>query len=70
MILIVVQVVFERDVRRRYWSHVHRDDGVVLLLPGYDRKWRVPHDLAHLTTERALGLTDGVFGSLAAVRSS
>ncbi|MEU4692869.1 hypothetical protein [Actinoplanes sp. NPDC023714] len=45
---------------------VHRGDGVVLQLPGYDRKHRVPHDLAHFATERALGLTAGVFGAIAA----
>jgi hypothetical protein len=44
---------------------LHRRDGVVVELPGYDRKYRVPHDLAHLVTERELGLTDGVFGSIA-----
>ncbi|WP_433825231.1 hypothetical protein ACQP2E_24230 [Actinoplanes sp. CA-015351] len=45
---------------------VHRGDGVVLQLPGYDRKHRVPHDLAHFATERTLGLSDGVFGAIAA----
>jgi hypothetical protein len=44
---------------------IRRDDGVVLELPGYDRKYRVPHDLAHAATERALGLPRGVFGSIA-----
>jgi hypothetical protein len=33
---------------------IRRDDGVVLELPGYDRKYRVPHDLAHAATEHAL----------------
>lgn len=47
-----------------YWSHVHRPDGTVVLLIAYDRKYRVPHDLAHLVTERELGITDGVFGSI------
>jgi hypothetical protein len=61
-----MRVVFERHEPRRYRSLVYRDDGVVLLLPGYDRKWRVPHDLAHFAVERELGLTDGVFGSIAA----
>jgi hypothetical protein len=61
-----VQVIVQHDARNRYWSEIHRDDGVVLLLPGFDRKWRVPHDLAHLATERALRITDGVFGSIAA----
>ncbi|MEU8244199.1 hypothetical protein AB0C07_38595 [Actinoplanes missouriensis] len=45
---------------------VHRGDGVVLQLPGYDRKYRVPHDLAHFATERALGMSAGVFGAIAA----
>lgn len=31
----------------------------------YDRKWRIPHDLAHAVTERELGLGSGVFGCLA-----
>ncbi|MFL6124736.1 hypothetical protein [Actinophytocola sp.] len=61
-----MRVVFERCEPRGYQSYVHRDDGVVLLLPAYDRKWRVPHDLAHLATERELRMTDGVFGSIAA----
>lgn len=51
---------------RGYRSEIHRDDGAVLCLPGYDRKWRIPHDLAHLVAERELGLDDGVFGSIAA----
>ncbi|TDV47055.1 hypothetical protein [Actinophytocola oryzae] len=61
-----MRVVFERYEPRRYRSLVYRDDGVVLVLPGYDRKWRVPHDLAHFATERELRLTDGVWGSIAA----
>jgi hypothetical protein len=44
---------------------IRRADGVVLELPGFDRKYRVPHDLAHAVTERALGLSRGVFGSIA-----
>ena len=44
---------------------IRRADGVVLELPGFDRKYRVPHDLAHAATERALGLSRGVFGSIA-----
>jgi hypothetical protein len=59
-------VLFERDESRRYRAHVYRRDGVVLLLPGYDRKWRVPHDLAHFAVERALRMTSGVFGTIAA----
>jgi hypothetical protein len=62
-----MRVLIQKDGRRGgYWSEIHRGDGVVLALPGYDRKWRVPHDLAHLVAERQLRLTDGVFGSIAA----
>lgn len=34
-------------------------------LPSYERKFRVPHDLAHAVAERELGLAQGVFGSIA-----
>ena len=61
-----MHVEFERCEPRGYRSFVHRDDGVVVLLPGYDRKWRVPHDLAHFAVERELRMTSGVFGSIAA----
>lgn len=44
---------------------IRRHDGVVLELPGYDKKYRVPHDLAHAVTERELGMAGGVFGSIA-----
>lgn len=50
----------------RYYSRVRRQDGVVLHLPGYDRKWSVPHDLAHFAAERAFGWTGGLWGSIAA----
>lgn len=59
-------MVFERDETRRYFSLVYRDDGVVLRMPGYDRKWRVPHDLTHVAVERELGMARGVLGSIAA----
>lgn len=59
-------MVFERYEPRHYRSFLHRDDGVVVMMPGYDRKWRVPHDLTHFAVERELRMTDGVFGSIAA----
>jgi len=45
---------------------VHRRDGVTLEMRSYDRKFRVPHDLAHAVTERELKLDAGVFGCIAA----
>ena len=44
---------------------ISRQDGVIVELPGYDKKYRVPHDLAHLATERHLLLSGGVFGTIA-----
>jgi hypothetical protein len=44
----------------------HRRDGVVVAMPSYSRKWRVPHDLAHAVAEREFNIADGVFGSVAA----
>jgi hypothetical protein len=44
---------------------IHRRDGVVVELRGYSVTHRVPHDLAHVVTERELGLAGGVFGSIA-----
>lgn len=45
---------------------LHRADHVTVELTSYDRKWRVPHDLAHAVTERELRMSGGVFGCLAA----
>lgn len=45
---------------------IDRGDGVRLRLRSYDRTGEVPHDAVHLVGERALGLTRGLWGSLAA----
>jgi hypothetical protein len=58
-------VVFAHSTTGSTVATVHRSDGVVFQLPGFDRKYRVPHDLAHFVTERALGMSGGVFGSIA-----
>jgi hypothetical protein len=58
-------ITFARALSGSTVATVRRADGVVLELPGYDRKYRVPHDLAHAVTERELGMTGGVFGSIA-----
>ncbi|MEV0902781.1 hypothetical protein [Actinoplanes sp. NPDC049802] len=59
-------VVFAHSSTGATVATLHRADGVVLQLPGYDRKFRVPHDLAHFATERALQMAGGLFGSVAA----
>jgi hypothetical protein len=58
-------IEFTRSAGGSTVATIHRSDGVVLELRGYDRKFRIPHDLAHAVTERALGMADGVFGSIA-----
>ncbi|MDI6100060.1 hypothetical protein QLQ12_15770 [Actinoplanes sp. NEAU-A12] len=59
-------VVFAHSTAGPTVATLHRADGVVLQLPGYDRAYRVPHDLAHFATERAFEMSGGVFGSIAA----
>ena len=61
-----VLIEFRRAPRGESEARIHRPDRVVVCLPSYSRKWRVPHDLAHAATERELGLSRGVFGSIAA----
>jgi len=58
-------ITFARGASGSTVAAIHRRDGVVLELPGYDRKHLVPHDLAHAVTESALGMDRGVFGSIA-----
>lgn len=60
-----MHITFVRALSGSTLATIRRADGVVLELPGYDRKWRVPHDLAHAVTERELGMDGGVFGSIA-----
>ncbi|GAA4586260.1 hypothetical protein BJY16_007845 [Actinoplanes octamycinicus] len=60
-----MHVVFVRGPTGSIVATVHRADGVSLQLPGYDRKHKVPHDLAHYATERALEMSGGVFGAIA-----
>ncbi|MDD7940610.1 hypothetical protein PHK61_19480 [Actinomycetospora lutea] len=45
---------------------IDRDDGVRLRLRSYERTGDVPHDAVHLVGERALGITEGLWGSIAA----
>ncbi|GII34816.1 hypothetical protein [Planotetraspora mira] len=61
-----MRLVFMRAEGDRCRIAVHRRDGVTLEMRSYDRKFRVPHDLAHAVTERELKLDAGVFGCTAA----
>jgi hypothetical protein len=62
-----MQVHFHRtDGQGGYVVLMRRDDGLTVRMPGYDRKWRVPHDMAHFATEREFMLRQGVFGCIAA----
>jgi len=55
-----------RDHERGY-AVVERDDGVVYELYGHHMTGkRLPHDIRHLVAERELGITDGIFGAIAA----
>jgi hypothetical protein len=67
-----IPIDFHKRSRGRYHSVLHRVDGVSVRLEGgsYNRirgeVGRVPHDIAHLIVEDALGLGGGLWGTLAA----
>jgi hypothetical protein len=66
-ILDAMRVQFVRGGQRGgYVVLILREDGLTVRLPGYDRKFRVPHDLAHFVAEREFRLARGVFGCIAA----
>ncbi|MDT3438388.1 MULTISPECIES: hypothetical protein [unclassified Pseudofrankia] len=44
---------------------IARPDGVTLRLQSYDRKYSVPHDLAHFVAEREFRMAQGFWGSVA-----
>ncbi|MBI1929198.1 hypothetical protein HYR99_33750 [Candidatus Poribacteria bacterium] len=58
-------ITFKKGHLRSYSATVLRDDGVELKVPGYDRKYLLPHDLAHYIIERELGLQRGFWGCVA-----
>jgi hypothetical protein len=60
-----VRIQFRRREIGECVSVIYRSDGVVLELPSYSRKFRVPHDLAHAVTERELRFAGGVYGLIA-----
>ena len=57
-------IEFRRHEQVESQAWIHRLDGVVVWLPSYSKKFRVPHDLAHAVTELELGMPRGVFGSI------
>ena len=61
-----MRVVFTRVPEGESTVRIFRNDGVVVDLPSYSRKHRIPHDLAHAVTERELRISRGIFGSIAA----
>ncbi|GAA2591107.1 hypothetical protein SMC26_06560 [Actinomadura fulvescens] len=61
-----MQVIFHRLAEAIYFSTAARDDGVTVMVPGYDRTSPVPHDLAHFVAEHEFGLDRGFWGSVAA----
>jgi hypothetical protein len=61
-----MDVTFHRLAGNRYFSTAARDDGVTVVIPGYDRTSVIPHDLAHFVAEREFGMTRGFWGSVAA----
>jgi hypothetical protein len=61
-----VDITIHRVNPYRYYSTARRDDGVTVRIPGYDRPEWLPHDLAHITVERELGLRGGFWARVAA----
>ena len=60
-------LIFRRTGQKRYAVEAKRDSFPDLEMnpaPGYDPL--IPHDLMHLVVEAQLGLTQGIFGQLAA----
>lgn len=60
-----MEVQFGRVVDGGSFALIDRPDGVRLRLWSYDRKFAVPHDIAHFVAERAFGLDGGIWGSIA-----
>ncbi len=60
-----MRVTFTRQPGGGSTAEFVRPDGVTVRMRSYDRKHRIPHDLAHLVAERAFRVERGVWGSLA-----
>jgi hypothetical protein len=61
-----VRMTFQRMADRRpVETLVERDDGVVFAMRGAGGGADLPHDLVHVVVEKALPLTDGIWGCVA-----
>jgi hypothetical protein len=59
-------ITFTRGQKKgTYATTALRDDGVLLQVPGSDRTFSLPHDLAHYVVEQELGLQRGFWGRVA-----
>lgn len=62
-----MRVTFARPADHEIaYAVVERDDGVVYRLRGSRAGTALPHDIRHLIVERELGVTDGIWGGIAA----
>ncbi len=61
-----MEVTFTRGADRDYTATARREDGVLVQVTGGDRKFALPHDMAHLLVERELSLRHGFWGRIAA----
>jgi len=57
---------FRKFAAATHRTTARRADAVEVSIPQVGRKFALPHDLAHFAIERALGIHDGFWGSLAA----
>jgi hypothetical protein len=60
-----MEIRFTRTGDRTSHTLAQRDDGVSVHVPRFDRKFPLPHDLAHYVVERECGLTHGFWGCVA-----
>jgi hypothetical protein len=60
-----MDITFTKGEDSRYTATALRNDGVLLQVNGGDRKFALPHDIAHFIVEHGLGLKQGFWGRVA-----
>jgi hypothetical protein len=60
-----MKVTFTKGEDKQYSATAVRIDGVTVEVKGSDRKFAIPHDIAHLVVEEGLGLRRGFWGRIA-----